>query len=78
MRQVPPINVIQNDPFVAYYQDSLRSQREHVLADAKNRLVLRLVSVNLIIVVVGGLFSYLLARRTLRPIEEVHIAQSLS
>jgi len=76
MRQVPPINVIQNDPFVAYYQDSLRSQREHVLADAKNRLVLRLVSVNLIIVVVGGLFSYLLARRTLRPIEEVHIAQS--
>jgi two-component system sensor histidine kinase CiaH len=50
--------------------------RENELEEAQNRLRERLILINIVIVVAGGGFSYLLARRTLKPIEEAHEAQS--
>ncbi len=43
---------------------------------AASQMSLSLVYINIVILVAGGLGSYFLARRTLRPIEESHEAQS--
>jgi signal transduction histidine kinase len=43
---------------------------------AAHQMILSLLYINAIIFVAGGLGSYWLARRTLRPIEEAHEAQS--
>jgi len=43
---------------------------------AAGQMILSLFYINLVILVAGGLGSYFLARRTLRPIEEAHEAQS--
>lgn len=40
------------------------------------QMALSLVYINIVVFIAGGLGSYFLARRTLRPIEEVHEAQS--
>ncbi len=51
-------------------------QRQEELSQALVRLRSNLIVINLIIIVAGGGISYLLARRTLKPIEEAHEAQS--
>lgn len=43
---------------------------------AASQMSLSLVYINVVILIAGGLGSYFLARRTLRPIEESHEAQS--
>lgn len=53
--------------------DVFRSGEE---AEAAGHIILGLVYANLLILIGGGVGSYLLARRTLRPIEEAHEAQS--
>lgn len=53
--------------------DSLRDAQVH---QARANLIISLVITNLCIWVAGGIGSYYLARRTLRPIEEAHEAQS--
>jgi signal transduction histidine kinase len=57
-------------------RSSFRSEyiedREHLLQELHNRVIIRLVFVNLLIMVGGGILSYLLARRTLEPIEAAH------
>jgi len=45
-------------------------------SQAAGQMILSLVYINLVILIAGGLGSYFLARRTLRPIEESHEAQS--
>jgi signal transduction histidine kinase len=45
-------------------------------ADASNHIIIQLLYANLIVLGGGGLVSYLFARRTLRPIQEAHEAQS--
>lgn len=40
------------------------------------QMVLSLIYINVVILVAGGICSYVLARRTLRPIEQAHEAQS--
>ncbi len=45
------------------------------LEASRRRLILRLVSLNLVVLAVGAAASYLLARRTLQPIEEAVEAQ---
>lgn len=50
--------------------------REAQIHEAENSLIGALVITNLIIWFAGGFGSYYLARRTLRPIEETHEAQS--
>ena len=50
--------------------------QEYVYQEAKTRVFDRLVFTNLFILVGGGALSYYLARRTLKPIEDAHAAQS--
>jgi signal transduction histidine kinase len=50
--------------------------REAQIHEAENSLIGALVITNMIIWFAGGFGSYYLARRTLRPIEEAHEAQS--
>ncbi len=64
------------DPLIDAIRDDLRSQRDTIIDDANDRLIFRLFMINLFILAGGGLLSYALARRTLRPIEEAHEAQS--
>ncbi len=52
------------------------AMRTTLLGNAQGNLVLSLFYINLLILIVGGSASYLLARRTLRHIEASHIAQS--
>ncbi len=46
------------------------------LGEASSHIVIELIYANVIILVSGGVISFLLARRTLRPIEEAHDAQT--
>ncbi|MEI6237869.1 MAG: HAMP domain-containing sensor histidine kinase [Candidatus Saccharibacteria bacterium] len=46
-----------------------------VLDESRSTIVLNLIFVNLMILAGGGILSYYLARRSLRPIEEAHEAQ---
>ena len=52
---------------------NLRKNQEHT---AEFNLFFSLVYINIMVLVVGGVGSYLLAKRTLKPIEEAHEAQS--
>ena len=68
--------------FQGYFEDrsSLPMQtnplfRSQQLGEASNSLILQLVYINIGILVAGSTASYFLARRTLRPVEEAHMAQ---
>jgi signal transduction histidine kinase len=56
--------------------EQLRIEQDVVFEAARARLEASLILINLFILVGGGMLSYYLARRTLKPIEEVHEAQS--
>jgi len=68
----PTLN-INNDPSFTFGPNSPLSVQS---TQAAAQMILSLVYINLVILVAGGLGSYFLARRTLRPIEEAHEAQS--
>jgi signal transduction histidine kinase len=53
-------------------RDQILQEREQQYETAKSRVLGRLVVINLLILVGGGVLSYYLALRTLRPIEEAH------
>lgn len=59
---------IRNFNFKALYEDQLTQAHTNIIAG--------LIYTNIVILVAGGIGSYVLARRTLRPIEEAHEAQS--
>ncbi len=50
--------------------------QDEAVEDARHRIMNSLVLINVVIMCSGGWLSYLLAKRTLKPIEEVHVAQS--
>jgi two-component system sensor histidine kinase CiaH len=52
------------------------TMRQDETANASAAILLDLICANIIILVAGGLVSYLFARRTLQPIKEAHEAQS--
>lgn len=52
---------------------SIRVSQAH---EASTNLIVSLIYINVIILIAAGIGSYVLARRTLRPIEEAHEAQS--
>ena len=56
--------------------DQVVAIRQQRVADSNNRLIVSLVFFNLAVLVGGTALSYLLARRTLRPVEEAHEAQT--
>lgn len=57
-------------------REEWRQEREEQYEQAKERVLTRLIVTNIIIAIGGGVLSYYLARRTLKPIEEAHEAQS--
>lgn len=61
--------------FHEFIGDDIVLQRQTQLEEAKHRVVFGLVYVDLIIIGLGGVGCYLLARRTLRPIQVAHDAQ---
>lgn len=67
-------------PIARGIADDIRQQIEQERIEtydaARDRLLARLIMTNLIILVSGGLLSYYLAVRTLKPIEEAHEAQA--
>ena len=54
----------------------LISEQNEELTEARERLRGDLIIINIYILVVGGLLSYFMARKTMQPIEEAHDAQS--
>lgn len=57
-------------------RDDILQEREGQYQVAKDRIIERLILINLIILLGGGVLSYYFALRTLKPIEEAHEAQS--
>ncbi len=68
LRGTPPIRELFSD------RDFVDDRLER-LETAKVRLLMQLLYTNLVILVFGGGLSYILARKTLQPIEEFHAAQ---
>lgn len=70
----PPIERIRNtDPDFAA---ELRTAQNEAIEEARDNLMYQLIIINVIIAVAGATLSYYLARRSLKPIEEAHEAQS--
>lgn len=57
-------------------QEQIFNIRDTQYSNAKARVFERLLLINLVILGTGGILSYYLARRTIRPIEEAREAQS--
>lgn len=74
MRIPPTIERIRaNNPEFAA---ELREAQEEAIEEARSSLLYQLIVINIIIAVAGASLSYYLARRSLRPIERAHEAQS--
>ncbi|HRJ91384.1 MAG TPA: histidine kinase dimerization/phospho-acceptor domain-containing protein, partial [Candidatus Saccharibacteria bacterium] len=68
---------LEDDPrWLIPENSTLRSIRQGQADEAKVNIFFGLLYINLFVLGMGGVGSYLLARRTLRPIEEMHEAQS--
>jgi two-component system sensor histidine kinase CiaH len=74
-RQPGPISQVFRNRNSELIQDFLQEQNDAIVI-AKTRLKANLILINLFILVGGGMLSYFLARRTLKPIEDIHEAQS--
>jgi two-component system, OmpR family, sensor histidine kinase CiaH len=68
------INRLPNDGPERLTRGELLQEREEQYQDARNRIVRRLVLVNFLILICGGILSYYFAVRTLKPIEKAHEA----
>lgn len=62
--------------FYSSAQPDFRTLRNYQTHEAEVNLFVGLFYANILVLVAGGIGSYLLARRTLEPIERAHIAQS--
>jgi signal transduction histidine kinase len=67
--------VVHIDPGDPLPGDAFGQAIQDRLDDSRHRLIMRLVSLNLIVFAAGAAASYMLARRTLRPVEESVDAQ---
>lgn len=66
-------------PFSNYFDNYKDAPNNPVFSEsrkASSQMILSLFYINIVVFVAGGLGSYFLARRTLRPIAEAHEAQS--
>jgi len=75
-RPLPAFSRQIDQSFSDLLQQQFADQRMAAFDEARDRILARLILINLIILVGGGLLSYYLALRTLRPIEEAHEAQA--
>lgn len=79
LRRPGPNSAINRLPADSLGRNTLNSflaEQEAQYDAAQQRILQRLIVVNLIILAWGGVLSYYFAARTLRPIEEAHEAQS--
>lgn len=81
-RQLPPPSVF-NSPTSAFPGTSPIADRTEVeaflrerIAEGRDELRIKLLGLNILALIGGGALSYMLARRTLKPIEEAMEAQS--
>lgn len=66
-------------PFNSYFDTYIAKTNNPLLYESKQasaQMILSLVYINIVVFIAGGLGAYILARRTLRPIAEMHEAQS--
>jgi len=70
---IDPMQGLSGDPRFSFGPNSPLTIQSN---QAAGQMILSLFYINIVIIVAGGLGSYFLARRTLRPIEEAHEAQS--
>lgn len=75
-RQTSAIRSLPNSVHFSFSFDDLEQMRLEQLATSSNRLKLNLIYFNLLILVLSSGASYFLAKRTLRPIEEMVDAQN--
>lgn len=73
---VEGMSVKQADSYILQYSNDPGSPLFDESRKASTQMVLSLIYINAIVLVAGGLGSFFLAKRTLRPIEEAHEAQS--
>lgn len=69
LRNAPPLRGLVN-------WDDMENARQSQLEEGRQRIIAGLINANAIIILVGGVGSYLLARRTVKPIQQAHDAQS--
>jgi signal transduction histidine kinase len=74
-RDTGPISLFINTRNINLLED-LQEEQNNAIQIALARLQASLLLINLFILVIGGLLSYFLARRTLKPIENMHDMQS--
>lgn len=69
-------DLISNPPqdFPSALRSQLIETRQRLINEAEARVVASLVFTNVVVFIFGGCISYILARRSLRPIEEAHEA----
>lgn len=65
----------QNPQFQNFFGDDYAQSRDDQLSEARRHIIINLVDVDILILVIGGIGCYFLARRTLKPIQEAHDAQ---
>lgn len=66
-------------PIGTYFENYMIGSTDALAAEsrkASNQMIASLVYINLVVLVAGGLGSFFLARRTLKPIAEAHESQS--
>ncbi len=73
-RPEPAFRIPPDQEFPTRLREQLLTEREQQFQDAKKHIISRLLFINLIILSGGGILSYYLALRTLKPIEEAHEA----
>lgn len=74
LRDNPLQNLFPGQSFADEIRDRLQEQRQAQYDDAHEHVVQRLVIVNMLIFILGGVACYYLALGTLKPIEEAHEA----
>ncbi len=78
-QQIGAERVLQRVPNLERDDDGLSEfldEQDDRIAEAKNNVQLRIIIVNVLLLTIGGIGSYILAKKTLEPIEQAHIAQT--
>jgi two-component system sensor histidine kinase CiaH len=70
-----PLPAFEGPGLPNYIRDQLLEERVESYNQARDKIVTRLILINVVILALGGCLSYYLALRTLKPIEDAHEAQ---
>ena len=73
---IDTLNPLYSSQSIYRYEEGPGSPLFNEARKASAQMILSLVYINIVVLACGGLGAYFLARRTLRPIEDAHEAQS--